>query len=354
MAKELTDRQKSFIENKIKKEVEKGTFKGNPEHYRKLLIHIETEDIEGWNVWQEKSHVKIELEGANFYRANLRSVDLRGANLRRVDLSEANLKNARLSGAQMQNVNIMNTNLMGAGLFTTNLNGARGNYCNLRSATLILAGLEGADFIYADLQGSDLRSIRIGVSIDGTKGNAITNFKEAIFGDSALSIDYMCKTHEKEQIKILSQGIINNVQFVDPIFGRKVRDEAWLNYYKKNCEGSKWKKFLRWLWEKTSDYGRSFSRWALWSVIIAEVFTAIFAFAYYCNPSSFKATFISLSWWGVSFLYYSVVTFTTLGFGDIVPMALWLQIIVMAEVIIGYVMLGGLISILANKLARRS
>jgi len=48
------------------------------------------------------------------------------------------------------------------------------------------------------------------------------------------------------------------------------------------------------------------------------------------------------------------VTFTTLGFGDIIPTLEWVQRWVMAEVVMGYVMLGGLISILANKLARRS
>ena len=55
-----------------------------------------------------------------------------------------------------------------------------------------------------------------------------------------------------------------------------------------------------------------------------------------------------------AYLYYSVVTFTTLGFGDIVPLTNGARLAVGAEVVCGYVMLGGLISIFANKLARRS
>jgi voltage-gated potassium channel Kch len=56
-----------------------------------------------------------------------------------------------------------------------------------------------------------------------------------------------------------------------------------------------------------------------------------------------------------AYLYYSVVTFTTLGFGDIIPKTNWARLAVGAEVVLGYVMLGGLISIFANKLlARRS
>ena len=52
--------------------------------------------------------------------------------------------------------------------------------------------------------------------------------------------------------------------------------------------------------------------------------------------------------------FLRIISFTTLGFGDVTPLtetAMWL---VMAEVILGYVMLGGLISIFANKIARRS
>jgi hypothetical protein len=52
--------------------------------------------------------------------------------------------------------------------------------------------------------------------------------------------------------------------------------------------------------------------------------------------------------------YFSVVTFTTLGFGDVKPLD-WLgQLWITLEVLSGYLMLGGLISIFANKFARRS
>ncbi len=56
----------------------------------------------------------------------------------------------------------------------------------------------------------------------------------------------------------------------------------------------------------------------------------------------------------LTMLYYSVVTFTTLGFGDVIPKTSFAAMMVMFEVILGYIMLGGLISIFANKLARRS
>ena len=52
--------------------------------------------------------------------------------------------------------------------------------------------------------------------------------------------------------------------------------------------------------------------------------------------------------------YFSVVTLTTLGYGDVLPNSLAAQILVIIQVIIGYVMLGGVLSIFANKMSRRA
>lgn len=105
------------------------------------------------------------------------------------------------------------------------------------------------------------------------------------------------------------------------------------------------------IWWLFADYGRSLFRWAIWSLIFAASFGAIYHWL--LGPESFVvAEGTNLSPILRSF-YYSIVTFTTLGFGDIVPKtdpaALWVAL----EVALGYVMLGGLISIFAVKLARR-
>ena len=56
----------------------------------------------------------------------------------------------------------------------------------------------------------------------------------------------------------------------------------------------------------------------------------------------------------LSSFYYSVVTLTTLGYGDVLPASPAAQIVAMVEVALGYVMLGGLLSIFSNKMARRA
>lgn len=52
--------------------------------------------------------------------------------------------------------------------------------------------------------------------------------------------------------------------------------------------------------------------------------------------------------------YYSIVTYTTLGFGDITPQH-WLgEVIIVIEVLLGYTTLGLLLAILGNRVARQS
>ncbi len=53
-------------------------------------------------------------------------------------------------------------------------------------------------------------------------------------------------------------------------------------------------------------------------------------------------------------LYFSIVTLTNLGFGDIKAANDWGAFAVACLVILGYVMLGLLLSVLANKVAQRA
>ncbi len=133
-----------------------------------------------------------------------------------------------------------------------------------------------------------------------------------------------------------------------PVITRQIRDDMYLLKFKEKNP------VLHFLWWLFADCGRSLLRWALWSTGFAFYFAFNFYLIDYAFPFAFafNDAIQQQSLW--SYIYYSVVTFTTLGFGDIIPTLEWVQRWVMAEVITGYIMLGGLISILANKLARRS
>jgi uncharacterized protein YjbI with pentapeptide repeats len=147
-------------------------------------------------------------------------------------------------------------------------------------------------------------------------------------------------------------------EMANPFFKRYVADQQFTRAF------SQANPVLARLWRWSSDYGRSLGLWAFWSLF----FAFLFALAYMPLPTwvptwmqSFAPQFHQstgtysgepLTFWHC--FYFSVVTFTTLGFGDIVADNAAARFFVTLEVIFGYMMLGGLISIFSNKLASRS
>ena len=147
-------------------------------------------------------------------------------------------------------------------------------------------------------------------------------------------------------------------EVANPFFKRYVADQQFTRAFNQANP------VLAHLWRWSSDYGRSLGLWAFWSLF----FAFLFALAYTPLPTwmptwlqNFAPQFHQttgtysgepLTFW--SCFYFSVVTFTTLGFGDVVASNACARFFVTLEVIFGYVMLGGLISIFSNKLASRS
>ena len=135
---------------------------------------------------------------------------------------------------------------------------------------------------------------------------------------------------------------IHNINFAGAYRLRRfVVDQNYLMEFRQSGPAARW---LYWLWWITSDCGRSIARWGLW----IGVQTAFFAWLYTLVGVDYGGT---PTW--LSPVYFSVVTFTTLGFGDIVPSTPAAQMVAMTEVLFGYVMLGGLLSIFSNIIARR-
>jgi len=149
---------------------------------------------------------------------------------------------------------------------------------------------------------------------------------------------------------------INGV--LNPFFKRYVADQQYVRAFKEKHP------FWALVWRWSSDYGRSLALWALWSLLIALSFSFVYMKAPMWFPGWLQKTMPKfhqvtvteangdLTFW--KSFYFSIVTFTTLGFGDVVAANTSARILVTLEVIFGYIMLGGLISIFANKLASRS
>lgn len=158
-----------------------------------------------------------------------------------------------------------------------------------------------------------------------------------------------------------------------PLIKRMTEDE----WYLKEFQNHHTKVYT--IWKLSSNCGRSIFLWAVWALIIALFFGSIYA-DYSCpkflqwlnyhqwlekinpvmvidqpniHPENQNNFVPRIKTWFTPY-YFSIVTFTTLGFGDITPANKAGEIWLALEVILGYIMLGGLISIFAVKLARRS
>ena len=165
-------------------------------------------------------------------------------------------------------------------------------------------------------------------------------------------------THQSDQPTefYLDSEDINGV--LNPFFKRYVADQQFVRAFKEKHP------FWALIWRWSSDYGRSLALWAFWSLLIALSFSLVYMPAPTWFPEwlqeimpRFHQVTITeenedFTFW--KSFYFSIVTFTTLGFGDVVAANTSARILVTLEVIFGYVMLGGLISIFANKLASRS
>ena len=95
----------------------------------------------------------------------------------------------------------------------------------------------------------------------------------------------------------------------------------------------------------TTDYGRSIQRWLLW--VLGVIFC--FALLFYLNTGIIQFSNGNDVTQFIDSLYFSVVTFTTLGYGDITAVTTIGKLLVLIEVMFGYLMGGLLVAILAKK-----
>jgi hypothetical protein len=264
------------------------------------------------------------------------SDDLRGISLNRHSLEGEMLNWADLSGAKL-----LITDLRGTRLYGAVLNKVQAVEADFRGALLSRADLSGAILVRADIRGANLES---------------ANLSKADVTD----------------VRFDRRGVYRGIQldgaYGNPRFIRFAKDQEFIEEFRSN----RWRFWLLYLpWLIFADCGRSFSRWAAWSILFALFFGFVFGnpesltwlpeslrpvveLSSRCDPpESLMIDGCREKTWFTPY-YFSIVTFTTLGFGDITPLNLAGEIWITIEVILGYIMLGGLISILANKLARRS
>lgn len=267
------------------------------EQYDRLKRCSDKKDMTEWNEWRKNyPNQDILLENTKLQVAFLRGV-LFNTSLNSGFSGEVHLERAKLHGACLE--------------------GADLSCSHLEESKFIDAFLCGTDLRYACLQDAD--------------------FSRAVVDGATLI--HRCLVSKNTKFEGVALDAMRIYPEIEQLLEYNIRRMNWEQWYKKH-------RILRWpvrLFWLASDYGLSTWRVIISFGLLAFVFAVIYSLWPRCvmvygnvgNIHSF-----------VHALYFSVVTMTTLGFGDIAanPKSTGGQLLLMLQVVLGYVLLGALVT----------
>ncbi len=333
---------------------------------------LEGEDLE------EAYLSEADLSGANLSGANLTRADLSDANLSEADLGWAVLYEADLSGARAERADFTSADLRNADLSGASLIGANLSLANLENANLARADLRGAELYGANLQGTnlvgaDLRGARLyGADLSGARGLEYTRVdtfvpeekegdrlsKEGNFEGAVEAYRKAMSVYLSLKVLFRRKGLYDRSSWyvvgewrvrgkLQRIAHRHPRPAELAEFVPiTGGSGRRWfialegnlRYWANLLYRLTSNYGESALRVLTTTVAVILAFTLIF-WAGGMVGSLREA------------LYFSVVTFTTVGYGDIVPSDAY-RLVAAAEAFIGAFMMAFFVVVISRKLIR--
>ena len=314
------------------------------------------------------------LEEADFRGSDCRHADLRRlancppTDIRRAKLHHADFRFAVFGGASLQGATGRETQFEGARLEDTDLINADFAGCEFQDVTFSGSVMLGVDLHDADLREAKLQRV---VAASANLANADcseadfsaadlrgANLSGAILRRANLSGIYVEDVRWDARAM---RGRFKGIQGIDSCYGdaffkRAASDQDFLDSLEERWKGT-WRRHVFTAWSLI-DYGRSLARVLLIALALIVIYGSIYAewpslLGLDCRAQP-CADGQQLPRSSFTPFYFSIVTYTTLGFGDVTPKSLPGELIVSSEVIVGYMTLGLLLSVLAEKVARRS
>lgn len=271
----------------------------------------------------KKNFSQADMSGIELFDANLEGAELVGANLSNCDLTHCNLRGADLTKAKLVNARLWNTDMTGANLTEADLTGS----------DLWNACLHNTKLWHARIMEARALSVRS----FSPKANLAVGAK--IDESGAVSSE---DSYRALKNYFLSHGMYNDV--------------GWASFKEKTMERLILKKsgdlhYIPSLFMSiTCGYGEKPYR-----IVISAMLTVLaFAFFYSILGSVRSAINPSEIFTWSDYLYYSLVTFTTVGYGDIIPKPYPLfRLLAAMEAFLGVFLSGLFIFTLARKYTAR-
>jgi uncharacterized protein YjbI with pentapeptide repeats len=328
------------------------------------VLEAVLEGGERWQVFRQNGSIAklkmVELSETDLSSRNLADIDLSGVDLFRTNLQRANLKKSDLNGAELTEAN-----LQSAAMYKCNLRGAVLQEADLSSADLTECDCTGANFRGANLRNSNLTASKLcdadfsSADLTGAKlcdaDLTSANFRAANFSETDLTRvkfgGFRSMAGKYYGIRGIDQS------FGNAVFVREAKDEDYIEtVYENICampDGiiKKIDLVLFWAWGLI-DNGRSLLKVGIYAALISTLYGLIYTLDLNLGWGLMDYSNSAGTWFTP--FYYSLVTYTTLGFGDVTADSLIGEMLVISEVIAGYFTLGMLLAILANTVARRS
>jgi len=288
-------------------------------------------------------------------------------------LQGMDLSNKILAVANLQNTNLFKSNLTNTSLWGANLEGAELSEADLTGTRIWLSRLEGVKIWWVDFQKAEYHLryylFKRGVGDDIKQiGNEPERPREWVYRELASywrRLGYhededwaRVKHHRVRLMKELGFSSLKDAGFKEGDYPGAEEGWQWFLFWLKKgfprmisfrINPIKWSVIAGWLLlDILSKYGTSVWRAIIWSFAIWIAFGIVYSIW----PGLANISNLPVIQRAIAGFYYSIVTFATLGFGDIHPSGSLGQILATIEVILGYVMLGVLVSVIARKMSR--
>jgi uncharacterized protein YjbI with pentapeptide repeats len=320
----------------------------------------------------DDDNLVLDLRGAELWRGVFIGADFENAHFEGAILDYANLYGANCNNAYFQGCDLENVYLYGADCEISHFEGSYCDHADFMHAYLVgshfnRAYLEKACFESANCESAHFNNA---YNLEASFNGAIcsyAHFESAICCRSSLNIkELISENGEIMKIPCELSGVTfnNNSSFIgvdtsnvdwskNPRLKRFIEQQQYVHAAKEGIDATfgkrKITKPIGWGIKKLIslvDYLSDPLNWVMYAVATILLFAVIHSFCF--DAIKFAN---DVNWFTP--IYFSVVTFSTLGFGDIAPLTWYSQLFAVIEVIAGYVFLGGLVTFLANWLGRR-